>query len=152
MLLFLELIEQVCDETLKNFMVVNLFDDQVLKVLRQVEEEGVTAAAAATAAMVVESVGGNVNGNEGEKDSAKENENEKEKANANENPNALLLLKIRNAILRLFVIFVDCTKTMRPDLPTMIGFDTPQVQTQQGLFKLINGFIAQTLNLFESKL
>jgi hypothetical protein len=37
-LLFLQVLEQVCDDSLKNWIIINQLDDQILKILRQVEE------------------------------------------------------------------------------------------------------------------
>lgn len=56
---------------------------------------------------------------------------------SSKNQHVLLLLKIRNRILQIFVKLIDCTETLVGSATPTLGFDTPQAQIQQGLFSLV---------------
>jgi hypothetical protein len=60
----------------------------------------------------------------------------------------LILIRLRNSILRIFETLVDCMVSMKAESTHTLGLDTPNVQTQQGLFRLSNGFIQQTTSLY----
>lgn len=59
------------------------------------------------------------------------------------------LVEIRNKLLNIFSLLIDCTYTIEPE-GSQLGFDAPQVEIQQGLFKIIGRIFEQTLTTLKS--
>lgn len=109
LILLLEVFHSCCSASFKHFALASQLDEQLIKLLRLVEEV---------------------------------------QAEAVDSSLRLGLVKVRNQCLRLFETLIDCTVSLRPEGPHVLGFDTPSVQVQHVLFKLLNDFIHKTAGLF----